>query len=214
MKSLRIFLLAFVFGIVPASVALGQTITTTSLPDGTIGVFYSQALTCTNCAATAVWGISAGAMPPTFGINSSTGAINGPPNVAGIFNFTVSVQNNPSSFVVTQALSITIVTPPNNLTQPFPNRTVGIVYPTHKLVVSGGLGPYTWSIPSGSLPPGLGFLTAITIGGTPTAAGTYPFTLLVTDSLGNTAPANFSITIYPALANNTLAFPNGTRGVL
>jgi large repetitive protein len=208
MKSFRTFLLAFVFGIVPASVALAQTITTSSMPDGTVGVFYSQALTCTNCGGAAVWGISAGALPPALAINSSTGVIAGPPNAAGLYNFTVSVQN-PGGPVVTKALSITIFNPPNNLTTAFPNGTVNVAYPNHKLAVNGGKPPYTWSIFSGSLPPGLAISGAL-VSGTPTAAGTYPFTLRVTDSLANTSDANFSITIYPPLTVLNTSFPNGT----
>jgi hypothetical protein len=59
---------------------------------------------------------------------------------------------------------------------------VGQAY-TLPLTVTGGITPYTWSIVSGNLPPGLrvqphkGNLT-----GTPTTAGTYHFTISVTDS--------------------------------
>ena len=49
---------------------------------------------------------------------------------------------------------------------------------------SGGTQPYTFSISSGSLPPGLGPVNASTgaITGTPTALGTYPYEATVVDS--------------------------------
>jgi hypothetical protein len=60
--------------------------------------------------------------------------------------------------------------------------TVGEPY-SSSLVAAGGTPPYTFSISSGSLPPGL-MLNATTgaITGTPTAAGSYPFVAEVTDS--------------------------------
>ena len=66
--------------------------------------------------------------------------------------------------------------------------------------VSGdGVTAFGWSVVSGSLPPGLteevlGGETAMVFG-TPTKAGTFSFTLQVTDNAGNTARQAFSITI-------------------
>jgi large repetitive protein len=46
----------------------------------------------------------------------------------------------------------------------------------------GGMGPFTWALASGSLPPGLTISTAGVITGTPTALGTTTFKVQVTDS--------------------------------
>ena len=55
---------------------------------------------------------------------------------------------------------------------------------------------YTWSLVSGELPPGLELTESPgRITGTPTTAGTFTFTVRVTDSRGAFAERTFSITI-------------------
>ncbi|MGC2358011.1 MAG: DUF4082 domain-containing protein, partial [Candidatus Acidiferrum sp.] len=64
------------------------------------------------------------------------------------------------------------------------------------LSATGGTTPYTWSIPSGSLPGGLALnATNGTIAGTPTNAGTFSFTARVTDSGSPPQSASNSLAI-------------------
>lgn len=61
---------------------------------------------------------------------------------------------------------------------------------------SGGTGPYTYAITTGSLPTGLtlnGSTGVVT--GTPTVVGIYPYTVTATDSLAATGTANCSIQV-------------------
>lgn len=69
-----------------------------------------------------------------------------------------------------------------------PNGQVGVAYPG--LSVAGGTPPYTFTITSGSLPPGLA-PSGDTLSGTPTTAGTYAFGLRVTDRYGCTGTVDF-----------------------
>lgn len=66
------------------------------------------------------------------------------------------------------------------------------------LGATGGVKPYSWTISSGALPSGLSLSPTGTISGTPTATGSYSFTVQVTDSttaVPETATASLSITV-------------------
>lgn len=78
-------------------------------------------------------------------------------------------------------------------TASLPGGTVGVAY-SQNLAASGGISPYTWSITTGSLPPGL-TRTGNTISGVPTTPGTYNFTVRATDTLGFFDDQALSITI-------------------
>lgn len=76
-----------------------------------------------------------------------------------------------------------------------PNGLVGASY-SHAFPAGSGDPPYTFSISAGALPPGL-VLNSITgvVSGTAITAGTYPFTITVTDSFTATASVRCAITI-------------------
>lgn len=76
-------------------------------------------------------------------------------------------------------------------------------YYSSRVVVSGGISPYSFSVQNGILPPGL-ILNETTgdIGGTPTAVGSYTFTIQVTDAESSYAEREFSMEIIP-LSNIT-----------
>jgi len=85
------------------------------------------------------------------------------------------------------------------------------------LFASGGVLPYTWSIISGNLPPGLTLNSNGVISGTPTQSGTYTFTIKVTDSSNpvKTATKEFSITVNEQtqpLTITTEGLPDGIVG--
>ena len=65
--------------------------------------------------------------------------------------------------------------------------------------VTGGSLPLSWNVASGSLPAGLTLDGGSgTLGGTPTAAGTYTFTAMVTDAIGQSDSEVLTLTVDPA----------------
>ena len=85
-----------------------------------------------------------------------------------------------------------------------PGGEAGVAY-SDQLTVTGGTSPFTWSVSAGTLPPGLalGASTGL-LAGTPTTAGSYSFTVKVTDSSGQSNTEAVSLTVIPG---PSLSFP-------
>ena len=165
------------------------SVTTASLPGGTIGLGYSSGLTSSGCgtAISLTWSITSGSLPSGLSIHSHVdpmgdGNISGTPALpAGFYPFTVHVSGSLGS--ASQALSINIVTgAPSFVTAALPKATYGMPYSV-TLQVSGGIPPYSFSLPAGSLPPPLTLSVGGVIGGgNPTASGYYYPTIQACDS--------------------------------
>ena len=187
-------------------------VVTKSLPNGAVGVPYSQTLAASGgLPPYSNWTVSSGSLPAGLSLNSSTGVISGTPT-AGSASFSVTVRDTTGATSAAQPLSITIVAGVIITTTTLPNGEVGITY-AQTLKATGGLQPYSsWTVASGSLPAGLS-LNAFngTIGGPPTASGTSTFSVTVKDSSGDTSAAQpLSITILTPPAVTTTSLPNGT----
>ena len=81
------------------------------------------------------------------------------------------------------------------------------------VAASGGTGPFTFALTSGTLPSGLSLdANSGAITGTPLSLGTSSFTVQVTDADRDTVSANLSITINPALTLAPTVLPGGSVG--
>jgi len=90
--------------------------------------------------------------------------------------------------------------PLENVSGSIPAATLGTSY-HFQFVAAGGQTPYSWSKLSGTLPPGLNFSpVAGEITGTPTAGGSYPFTVRVTDNNGHMVDASYSLVVNGGVA--------------
>lgn len=76
---------------------------------------------------------------------------------------------------------------------------------SQQLQATGGAGGYTWVLAGGSLPAGVTLAPAGAISGTPVAPVTASFRVRATDSSGQSAAADLSITVVQALAIHTWA---------
>ncbi len=115
-------------------------------------------------------------------------------------------QNASVTITLNPALAIT--------TSTLPSGTVKTAY-SSTFASTGGSGGLTWAITSGTLPAGLTLNASGVLSGTPTAFGTFPFTISVTDAATtpNTVTANFTLNIIPQLPTiTTTALPNGISG--
>jgi hypothetical protein len=192
-----------------------QTITTGSLPNGVLNSTYSAQLSCNNCQSDTYGLVNGGGNLPN-GLNLSPGGtISGIPSAVGTYNFTVGLFSSGPQPLTERTLTITIPSGLTILTTSFANGQLGTAY-AQTLAASGGVTPYTWSITQGALPPGLGIATNNSIVGTPTATGTFTFTLSVFDAQQNGAFVQTSITVAggttgPAITTSSL--PNGIVAV-
>lgn len=93
---------------------------------------------------------------------------------------------------------------------------LGVGYSAN-LTSSGGAVPRTLSLLSGTLPDGLGFTASAgagtaSISGTPTARGTFPFAVQVTDAVGHTNVQPYTIRIGTPVITSPYQLPEGTQG--
>ena len=161
-----------------------------TVPNPTVGVAYSQTFTGSGGTGPYTFQITAGALPAGLTL-SSTGALTGTATAGGTFNFTVEAKDA-NNFTGTRAYTIT-TNPPTITLSPttVPNATMGTAY-SQTLTASGGtmgIG-YIFNVTAGALPPGLALSSSTgAISGTPTASGTFNFTVTATDrSTGTGAP--------------------------
>jgi len=178
-------------------------ITTTALPQGTVGTAYSSTLQSSGGNLPVTWALAAGSATLPTGLSlSSAGVISGTPTTAGTYPITVQATDaTPAS--VTQVLSINVVALATLAvsTTSIPSGNIGSAYST-TLVATGGAVPYTWSVTNGTLPQGLSLSTTGVLSGTPLAAGSYTFTAQVKDSEATPATASrqFTFSIGTTLA--------------
>jgi uncharacterized protein (TIGR03437 family) len=85
------------------------------------------------------------------------------------------------------------------MVKPIPRGIANVVYPATAFEVAGVTPPYQWSLSSGTLPGSMNFSTGGVLSGTPSEAGSFPFTAIVTDS--STPPltlsGSFTLTVTP-----------------
>ena len=194
----------------------GLTITTTSLPNGTVNSTYGATLASAGGTGTVTWSVSQGSLPSGLNL-SSAGVISGTPTTSGSTSFTVSATDSSTPpQTKTQALSIVISPALSITTTSLPAGTVAIAY-SQNIETSGGTLPIIWSVTAGSLPAGLTLagnsMGVGVISGTPTAAGSSTFTVTATDSSTPKVSVNQQFTLVinvPPLSITTTTLPNAT----
>jgi hypothetical protein len=177
------------------SIDPGLAIVNASMKPGTIGQPYSEALTAkevvnlnplTGADVLAVWSVQSGALPPGITL-SAQGILVGTPTAEGSWQFVVHAQKGNLSDTETYTIAVRQqIVIGASFTTPSGRSEVGAPYRV-SFSARGGSGTFTWALTSGSLPSGVVFAPQGTISGTPTTAGSFPYTVSASDSEGRTA---------------------------
>ncbi len=193
----------------------GSGVTTTSLPDGKVNSPYSATLAATGGTPPYTWTLASGiqgSLPPGLALSSS-GVISGTPTEPGLFgSLAFTVTDAKGNTANSTALSIDIKALPLIITTTsLPNAVVGQPY-VSAVTRTGGDPPFTWTIKSGSLPPGLTLQPGGGITGTPTGPGVNPLVFEVTDSDKTVATSsNLAIDLTLTVATTSLPAANQNK---
>jgi hypothetical protein len=156
-----------------------------SAPAGTVSSQYSLQMTAT-VGDPKTWSVVDGALPPGLALGASDGLISGMPSAAGTYTFTVRAAVNGDSRSDTKVLGIAVRDRVAITAEEAPASEVSVPF-QQLLTASGGTQAFTWAVASGTLPSGLALGPTGTIAGTPTASGTFRFSVSATDTEGRVA---------------------------
>ncbi len=194
---------AGVTGSQPYSITINTAISPASMPNWTADrAGYLQTITCTGGTGAATFAVTAGTLPPGLTL-ASNGVLSGAPTTAGAYSFTVTATDTVgatgtrtyTNVVINPALAIATTT--------LPDATINVSGYLQGFSATGGTGTVTFGTTSGALPAGMSLSTSGVIRGTPTAAGTFSFTITATDKVGATTSQSYSFRIWalPAIVN-------------
>lgn len=192
------------------SVKYAPTITTTTLPNGTVDTEYKQILTATGNNIT--W--SSDDLPEWLTLDNSTGVITGTPTTADTYNFTVTAENSAGSDEKTFTLTIGVAPVYSITAEPlkldFGTLTEGYTPASQTVTITNnGNQPLTLNQPASTGHFEVGNLSTLTLpaNGTATftvqpkaglAAGTYSENIDVTASNNVTLSIPASLTVQKA----------------
>lgn len=192
------------------------TIATASiLSPGLQGHAYSTTLTATNGQGSLHWSIAA--ISPTtlfvtgLSIDSSTGVLSGTPAFAGTGGFIATVTDSASpAHSASASFTITAYLPLTNGQNQMATVTEFSTPLNVQAGIVGGFPPVSFSVSSGTIPPGLKFNSKGQLVGAAYQTGTYQFTLMAQDSFSvpETATQPFTLTVVVPQLTVTTTIPS------
>ena len=157
--------------------------------------------------------------PGTLSGNTTTSVVYTAPSTVAVATSATITATSIANTTITATQSVSLVAVLTITTTSLPGGILGVAYDSF-INAAGAPAPFTWTIISGSLPPGLTFQTTSTstsaeITGTPTTLGTYNFTVQVEDSSDAIVTQALSIVINkpPPLSVATGSLQSGTVGL-
>ncbi|MGH9765589.1 MAG: putative Ig domain-containing protein, partial [Blastocatellia bacterium] len=146
------------------------------------------------------------------GLTFSAGVLSGTPTQAGSFQFTVAAMDTngcagSTSYTLVIACPAISVGPVS-----IPSGTAGTAYTSTQFTETGGVGAATFS-ETGALPMGLTLSSDGLLSGRPLKTGSFPITVVATDSNGCTGSKGYTLVIAcPTIAVGPGTIPTGTGG--
>jgi len=210
-------------GTATLTVPAAPAVTTGALAAAAVGTAYSQPLAASGGIPPYAWTITSGTLPTCMTMNAA-GVISGAPTAScvGTANLTFKVTDSGTATALSAtsaSLGLTVnAAPAITFTGLVPaTATYESSAPYAGFAsATGGAGALTYSLLSGAFPPGIGLLSTANgqIGGTPTAVGTYSFTIKAVDAFGDSGTQAYSIVVsYPALTiTSPVTLPVGYAG--
>ncbi|MEA3486996.1 MAG: putative Ig domain-containing protein [Thermodesulfobacteriota bacterium] len=186
-------------------------ITTSTLPAAETNETYNPKVRISGGTYPYIYAIASGILPPGLFLDSDYGNITGIPTSAGSYTFSISVTDSQNAyakkeFTIQATAKLKIISD-----SPLPRGTRGADY-FENIKATGGDLPHTFAKVNGVLPPGLSVSTNGVFSGTPARAGSYDFTVQVTDASARTAEKSFHIEIVDPLIISTIRLNDGIVG--
>jgi hypothetical protein len=205
-----------------ASAATTLAITTTSVPQATLGKAYTTTLKATGGTLPYHWRSLPGKHVPGFSLGEGGGQLYGTPTVSGTYplSFTLTDSSSPAQ---TKTLKVTVVVAAPGLSITTTSLPAGKKSTKYSaiLTATGGSPAYKWSLSSGKLPAGVTFASTGILSGTPSVTGTFPLGFTVKDSSDHALTKSASLSMVVATASatesplsiTTRALPASTTGI-
>lgn len=171
-----------------------QITTVDPLPEGSTDAPYTTPLVGSGGTAPYTWSLLSGSLPAGFTLSSS-GILTGLPTEALTTSFTVKL-TDAHQLTAEKELHLTVSLSPITITTgsalPYGIRAEPYL---QALSAEGGQGPYTWTLGSGSLPPGVQLSASGFLQGKPTTAGNYSFRAQLSDDDDLITSKSFTVEI-------------------
>ncbi|MGA2260956.1 MAG: Ig domain-containing protein, partial [Acidobacteriota bacterium] len=189
-----------------------------------VGSAYSKLLSASGGTGAITWSVAPHNLLPAGMTLNADGTFGGTPTVSGEYWFN-AVATDSTGATRTQGFALAVYRageyPPLYVTTG-QSQFLQLGRTEMTLNADGGSGGYTWSVLSGTLPPGLMIRTDVPTGWSPattagiigvaTTAGAYSATIKVTDSVNNTATLVMNFTVYTLEPTSNWELPDATLG--
>jgi alpha-tubulin suppressor-like RCC1 family protein/subtilisin family serine protease len=181
-----------------------------SLPLALGNTPYSKAIEVSGGSLPYRWEVFNSTLPEGLTLDAATGALEGIPTRPGYYyTFTIRV-TDAAGVRVSRNYTLSVF---GIYTSSLSSGLVGAAYSQQLEADGSPTHPYAWSVPPGTMPPGLSLSASGLISGIPTATGVFAFSPQVSDATGNLSSKQLTVAVTSApLTVTPLTLQNGNVG--